>query len=113
MGDTVDLEVLRRHVAVDRHSVDVPCDRHPLGSSEVRTGDDRVAVTDHLEVGVDGDRLLDGVRERLLVTRDTRDVADRTGQVDRGRCQIEHHAPSLLTPTSVRSSTPARDTVEA
>jgi len=77
----VHLTELRGEVALDRHRVEVAGDHHALRPAEGGAGDDRVAVTQHLEVRAGPQRHLDGVRQPRLIAAHRRDVAHRAGEV--------------------------------
>src|SRR5690606_10525882 len=67
-------------VVADRHRVEVTGDDDARVPAQVRAGDHRVAVAQHLQVLERPQRTLDGVRERTLVTADALDVAHRLGE---------------------------------
>ena len=95
-GLTVDVDVLRRDVGVDRDGVDVAGDHDALSASEVRAGDDGVAVSIDLEVSQRRDLVEDGVGQELLVAGLARNVADDASEFGRGQREIERrHPPSL------------------
>ena len=66
--------------AGQRHRVEVPGEDDALGAAEIRPGDHRVAIADHLEMTERPQRRLDGVRECCLVPAHRLDVADRRGE---------------------------------
>ena len=62
----------------------------PAISPEIRASDDRVTVSDDLEVWQVAHCLLDQVREMSFVSRDAGDIADRAGEIDSIRGQVQH-----------------------
>ena len=81
-----------RHVAGDRHRVQVARDHHPVGTAELGPGHHDVAVADHLEMPVRTQCRLDRVGDLLLAPTDRLDVDQGREQLDRIAGQVEHRS---------------------
>ncbi len=79
-----------RKVAVDGHGVEVAGQDHPGRPAQVGTGQHRISVADHLVAGLVTQRALDLVGDASFVPRHTRDVHERSGQVNRVGAKVQH-----------------------
>ena len=71
---------LNRKIVGHRNGVDVPGDDHARGAAEVGARDNRVCVTDDLEVRILAKRGFDCVGQLFFVARNRLDVADVAGE---------------------------------
>ena len=94
--------VAHGEVPVEGHGVDVAGDHHPLVTTEVGAGHQRVADAGHLEVVDRGESHLDGVGESLLVAAHRLDVDDRLGEGDHVCVEVQEHAGHLVTRAHAR-----------
>ena len=70
--------------------------RDPLGAAQVRAGDHRIPVAQHLQVPGGAQRGLDGIRDGALVAGDGGDVDELPGELGGGCGGVERgHGASL------------------
>ena len=71
-----------RQVSIGRHSVEMATDQHPVGSSEICSGDDGVSKPVHLQVFTGGQGIRHQIGKGTLVVGLTGDVDQLGGEFD-------------------------------
>ena len=80
----------RRHVVGDRHGVEMAGQQHPGRPTEIGAGQDRIAVADHLVVGLSTQCTFDVVGDAPFVPGHAGDIDERGGQIRRIGAEVEH-----------------------